>query len=42
MAVREREPPSISEPPMLDLVFLAITCALFAIAAGFAVLCDRL
>jgi len=27
---------------MLDIVFLALVCVLFAIGAGYAVLCDRL
>jgi hypothetical protein len=27
---------------MLDLVFLALSCALFLVGAGYAVLCDRL
>jgi hypothetical protein len=34
--------PSIWEPPMLDVIFIALTCALFLIGAGYAVLCDRL
>jgi hypothetical protein len=42
MAACERERPSIWEPPMLDIVFLALTCVLFLIGAGYAVLCDRL
>ena len=33
---------SLREPPMLDIVFLALTCVLFLIGAGYAVLCDRL
>jgi hypothetical protein len=42
MAARGREPPFIRELPMLDIVFLALTCVLFLIGAGYAVLCDRL
>ena len=42
MAARETEPASIWESPMLDVVFIALTCALFLLAAGYAVLCDRL
>jgi hypothetical protein len=34
--------PSIWEPPMLDVVFIALTIVLFLIGAGYAVLCDRL
>ena len=29
-------------PIVLDLIFLALTCALFLLGAGYAVLCDRL
>ena len=34
--------PSIRELPMLDVIFIALTIALFLIGAGYAVLCDRL
>jgi hypothetical protein len=42
MAACGREPRFIWELPMLDIVFLALTCVLFLIGAGYAVLCDRL
>ncbi len=33
---------SFREAPVLDVIFLALTFALFLLGAGYAVLCDRL
>jgi hypothetical protein len=32
----------LRESVVLDMIFLALTCALFLLGAGYAVLCDRL
>ena len=33
---------SLQEFLVLDLIFIGLTCALFLLGAGYAVLCDRL
>jgi hypothetical protein len=35
-------PPNRNGPTMLDIVYIATGLAVFALAAGYAVLCERL